>query len=604
MKIIFALLSVTLVSLAAAFAAGFNISDYNQALPSWGTSWRPGADALNGYYPSFYTGFAMRSSFPDRIHVRLARGNQTRVSVILDEQTISDYLFDLAKRHEFYQAANAAQLIRPVSSEKASVTPQLQYFNQILEAEGILSFVDSAKRGNQSAETIYRKSLETLTALNPGRVFSLRINLQTEFLKWKSQMRALLANENDAQTFFSSKPDQAVIALNSLLWGRINLVDAPSKEMLTLLANTATLAKSDNNNEQFILSALALFQMTTGNKYKFRVLENGQWQNAIQCQNVNQCFLVYPEFTTIYPTGSVKSSTKDQFGNTIPTFATPGLWRFLSRGSRHDVDNIRDESYYGWAPKMDYEEIGNGFHNPAVRFAGIGSEVKSALGINETHSTLWSVMRGGVSHGCSRLSLGHVWEMRHIFPVENEKMTQVYFFGNNPQDFDVYDVDGNGSPEVMGVEYMISYNVKGSSGLARREGADLKISKEDKLNFYSDLYGAENVFTQDSSGNFIFHNPSASILSYLNFQKKKITTRLQVNGEIPLWEQAYERDKVQFYLPFTTQGLTTAGSSPLSKRIVRLLGRVRGCAPTTNKNLCGEAAFDAEAQKILAEIAQ
>src|SRR5690606_18463326 len=129
------------------------------------------------------------------------------------------------------------------------------------------------------------------------------------------------------------------------------------------------------------------------------------------------------------------------------------------------------------------------------------------------HNTLWSVKRGGVSHGCLRLPLGHIWEMRHIFPVENEKMTRIHFFGNSPQDFDLYDVDGNGQPEVMGVEYMISYDLKGASGLSKREGANLEIETKDKLSFYGRLYGSKNVFTLGEREEFLFSNPSVSLPS-------------------------------------------------------------------------------------------
>ena len=249
---------------------------------------------------------------------------------------------------------------------------------------------------------------------------------------------------------------------------------------------------------------------------------------------------------------------------------------------------------------MDYEDAGNGFHNPAVRFTGLEGSVKALLGIPVKHNSFWSVMRGGVSHGCSRLPLGHVWEMRHIFPVNPAVMSEIYYFGSDPKDFDVYDIDGNGEPEVMGVEYLISYGLQSANGLGKREGTDLQIGSANKLSFYKNLYGAKNVFTQDTQGIYQFSSPSVSMPSYLDFQKKKIQARLVVNGTIPLREAAYERDKVQFYLPFTSSGLG-GGAGSISKRVVRLMGRVRGCAPTSNKETCGEADFDREAAQIFRE---
>lgn len=595
-----AIVSLCATSASTAKADSYSIEDYNRALPVWGTSWHPGSDAVNGYYPSFYTGFAPRSSFPSNIHVRLARGNQTRVSVVLDEQTVSDYIFDLAKRYQFYKKVTAGSRPLVNLNVDGTILPQLEFFTNAIESDryGILPFVDGAQKGNESAEAIYQKSLSTLSKLNPGRVFEIRLDLTAEFLKWRSQINTMLAAENNPESFFANNPAKAIIALNSLVFGRVNYTEAPSGELISALAATAELVKKGASSEEFTLSALELFKKATGSKFAIRVLDaNGQWKPAIECASAASCTLTYPEFTAVYPTGSVKSSTKDQFGNTIPTFATPGLWRFLERSGGRGVDNIRDEPFYGWAPKMDYEDAGNGFHNPAVRFTSLEGSVKSLLGIPASHNSFWSVMRGGVSHGCSRLPLGHVWEMRHIFPVDSAEMSQIYYFGSDPKDFDVYDIDGNGTPEVIGVEYLISYGLQQADGLGSREGSDLEIGSANKLNFYKNLYGAKNVFTTDGQGNYTFSSPSVSMPSYLDFQKKKIQARLVVNGNLALRESAYERDKVQFYVPSTR----SSGMGGTSKKIIRLMGKVRGCAPTTNKEKCGEASFEREAAKTLQE---
>lgn len=586
--------------------AAFTIEEYNSSLPIWGTSWTAGYSAVGGYYPSFYTGFAARVVDPARMHVRLARGNNTRVSVILDEQTVSDYLFDLVKRYKFYRnitgKVGGGNIVVNVNGggKAASFLPQLASFNKIVESEayGILGFVERANTGATSREEIYKKGLETFTALNPGRVFNIRLNLTNEFRKWKSQMRTMLANQASAAEYFAKNPGQTVIAIDSLVWGRVNYVAKPTAEVMTKLAAAAELAKTDGNEDEFVLAALDLFKVTTGNKYQIRHLENGRWENAIQCSSAASCLLAYTEFTTIYPTGTVVGRTRDQFGNSISDFGTKGLWKFLSRGSSHDIDNIRQEAYYGWIPKMDYEAIGNGFHNPGVR-NWPSKAVRSALNIPADHKTLWAVMRGGVSHGCSRLASGHAWEMRHIFPSQNSLATQVYAFLQDPRDFDVYDIDGDGNNEIMGVKYSISYGTQAASGLANREGKDLDIAERGKQKFYTTLYGANNVFTIDANGTYWFSNPGVSVPSHLDYQKRGIKTRMVVNGTLPLYEAEYERDKIQLYLPSETASLEEIGNGFLSKRIVRLMGRVRGCAPFSNKEACGEAGFDREAAQII-----
>lgn len=587
--------------------AGFTIEDYNNSLPIWGTSWKAGNSAVGGYYPSFYTGFAARQSNPARIHIRLARGNNTRVSVILDEQTATDYLFDLVKRYKFYKDVTgknggAAIANVGVDGKSASFLPQLANFNKVIESDayGILPFVARASSGGASKEEIYKKGLETIAALNPGRVYNINLNLTQEFRKWKSQMRAMLGNE-DANAYFTKNAGQTVIALDSLVWGRVNYTQKPTAEIMAKLARLAEMAKLDTNEDEYVLNAVDLFKTLTGNKYASRSMAaDGRMQDIIQCQSAANCKLIYPEFTTIYPTGTVVEKTRDQFGNSISSFGTVGLWQFLSRGYA-DFDNIREEPFYGWIPKMDYEGIGNGFHNPAVR-NWPSKAVRQALNIPAEQATLWAVMRGGVSHGCSRLAAGHAWELRHILPSQNSVATKVNAFLQDPRDFDVYDIDGDGKNEIMGVKYTISYGTQAASGLANREGKDLDIAERGKAAFYTSLYGARNVFTVAADGTYLFSNPGVSVPSYLDYLKRGMKTRMVVNDTLPLYEQNYERDKIQLYIPATTSGLEEKGNGAISKRIVRLMGRVRGCAPFSDKNACGENEFDREAAQISSQV--
>lgn len=585
--------------------AAYTIEELNASLPIWGTTWTAGNNAVGGYYPSFYTGFAPRVATPDRIHVRLARGNNTRVSLIIDEETANDYLFDLVKRYDFYRnvtsKVNGTVMVNVgIDAKSAKFLPQLDNFNKIIESEayGILPFVKLANSGAVSREEVYAKGLATIIALNPGRTYNIRLNLTNEFRKWKSQIRAMLGTQPAAE-FFAKNPSQAVIAIDSLVWGRVNYTAKPSAEVMNKLATLAEMAKLDGNEDEYVINAIDLFKTLTGNKYQIRHLEGGRWASAIQCSGAASCYLVYTEFTTIYPTGTVVERVRDQFGNSISGFGTTGLWQFLSRGSSHDIDNIRQEAYYSWIPKMDYEAIGNGFHNPGVR-NWTTKAVRAALNIPANHETLWAVMRGGVSHGCSRLASGHAWELRNIFPTQNSVATQIKAFLQDPRDFDVYDIDGDGNNEVMGVKYSISYGTQAASGLANREGKDLDIAERGKLKFYTSLYGAKNVFTVDANGTYWFTNPGVSLPSHLDTKNRKgLKTRLVVNGTLPLYEQEYERDKIQLYLPSDTYGLEEIGNGFLSKRIIRLMGRVRGCAPFSNKETCGENAFDREAAQII-----
>lgn len=564
------------------------VEDYNKLLPHWGISWSPGSGAVNGYYPTFYTGFVMRSQFPERIHVRVGRGNNTRVSVILDETTISDYVYDLAARYSFYnQVTQRAGAMLDINPKGAKFLPQLSFYNQILESRE-LGILDFTKASGHSEEAIYRKGLETLTKLNPGRVFHLKIDLKNEFLKWKADVQRRTAGD---VAKMMADPKAVISSINTLVWGRVNYIAKPTDEVLAKLKTAANLAVANVPDGQMVAAALDLFKAATGSKYQIKVMgQDGQFASPIQC-SAAACTLTYPEFTVIYPTGSMEAKISDEFGNRINQYATPGLWQFMNYPGK-EVDNIRSEPYYGFIPKMDYEGIGNGFHNPAVRFWNPSKELKTALGIGPAHNTLWAVKRGGVSHGCLRLSAGHVWELRQIFPVENSKMTQVPFFGNNSTDFDVYDIDGNGTPEVMGVQYLISYGLQGASGLARREGQNFEVNADKKMDFYQDLYGSNNVFRAAGDDKFIFSNPKVSVQSYLDFKKKTVSTRMTLNGEYELYQQVYEKEKVQLYSLGSDIG-------PAQKLKVRLMGRVRGCAPKTDKQDCGQEAFQQEARGLV-----
>jgi hypothetical protein len=564
MKFLIPLLLLTL----PAFGADFSIDDYNSELPVWGTSWR------GDYRPSFYTGFAIRQETPERIHIRVARGNQTRVSVILDEQSLIDYPFDLAKRYEFYQKAQRSFL--QLATGK-NYLPQLESFNKVIEsnAYGILPFTEQA--AGASAESLYAKGLELAQALNPGRIFLIHLDLTKEFAKWQAE-----AKENPSWAtpgYFAKNPKDAIVAIDTLVLGRVNYTEKPSAEVLSQLTSLAGLAQA--GDASFTLAAAGLFRDLTGKKYNIRVLENGKFAKALRCESADNCFLTYPEFTAVYPTGSAESFTRDQFGNSIPNFATQGLWQFYNSGMS-SVDNIRDEGYYGWIPKMNYQQGGNGFHNPAVRFPGVTNKIREALHVSASHNIMWLVKRGGVSHGCLRLPAGHAWEMRHILPVENDKVLQVKTFHSASRDFDVYDIDGDGNPELMGVNYLVLYDAKG--GREVKEIALSVNSAEGKYEFYKGLYGARGVFNREGEESYSFNSPSVSLPSYLDFRKQHVSARVTMKGSIPFYEAPYEQDKIQFY-----------GTGSMNQYEIRLMGRVRGCAPASNKQTCGEAAFDREA---------
>jgi len=71
------------------------------------------------------------------------------------------------------------------------------------------------------------------------------------------------------------------------------------------------------------------------------------------------------------------------------------------------------------------------------------------------YQNLWIASRGPASHGCTRLGSGHVSELRQIVPSESNVLERVATFRSLPQCYDVFDIDGNGVSQVMGVQYYL-----------------------------------------------------------------------------------------------------------------------------------------------------
>ncbi len=572
------------------------IDDFNEALPIWGVSWKS-SNGGSSYHTNFYTGFSPRSQYPNRIHVRQSRGNITRMTVVLDETTVSDYIFDLVMRNKAYNKLKDAGKIRALPDSYA--VPTAKYFDQIVNspAYGIASFVEKVHNGEEiSEEEIYTKSLEVLDALNPKRIFHINLNLTNEFKKWAAFLKTQTTNTT-IETYLSNNANQ-VIALNTLVWGRINYVteadahnnDAkkhpPSTELIAELTNTAKLALADANSDAFLQAAVNLFKRVTGDRYDFRTVRNGQWVQSIQCSNLKDCRLVYPEFTTIMPTGTWKNTITDRHGNKINHNASTGLQLFYFHKSGVGRINM-GKPYYGYAPWMGFHyPPGNAYHNPGLRFADLSQTIKNNMNISNDHRVWWSVKRGAVSSGCSRLAHGHAWEMRHILPTDG-KAFHVNVFVHKPQDFDLFDMDGDGNPEVPGVDYYLSYHRTDAS---KRE-ANVNSFSADELKFYENLLGKNNVFRVSSDGKILITNPKVSFPSYLDFREGstlQIDARLIVEGEFNFFDQKYEQDKVQML----------ASPNTGSHAFHRLFGRIRGCAPSSDKAHCGENAFKAEARTV------
>ncbi|MBC7465266.1 MAG: hypothetical protein H7256_04685 [Bdellovibrio sp.] len=590
--------TIALSTIAARAQQIISVEEYNKTLIKNGVAW---SASQGTYLPSFYTGFAPRIEDPNRIHYHLARGNQIRVTTQLDEYAIFTYMYGLTKRESLFDKAVSENLIRIQQQN------QLGSFKAIMNSPkyNIKGLIQGLEAGTISREQFYQKSLQVLEQLNQDRVFHIKLNLSGYVSNWKRTVDSfMIANGATAELAISKNAQKTIVLVNDLLPGRINISFVTPE----IKAKLAEAMNNRNDATAFEKSSLELLKIATKGRYEFKTLRDGKLQSAIY-QSGPQTFLEYPEFTAIYPNGSVRTYTTDRDGNKIPVIREIGALNFTTSAGNSDVDHIRGEGYYGYIPKMDYTTTGNGMHNPAVRTSlkkSIYKNLYADLAIPAANDTLWIVARGGVSHGCTRMAAGHVLEVREIFPSDAKRMRQVNYFANQSTDYDLFDINGDGQLKVMGVQYYLAYAIGGDEGEAYREGAGLIPESLNRDAFLNNLYGKNQFRTEGETYKFI--NPYMSQFAYdKSADSRGKAFSIKLNGEFNLYEQKYEQDKMQFYkLSSTEMGTLQSNGGDngnTGKMTVRLFGRAAGCGIfKTEYPLCNEDNFDKELNALTSKI--
>jgi len=423
-----------LCSLAAPASIATAALDAGDA--TWDGSQPPQGVFFHWYEPSFYTGFAPRTQDPSRVHIELSRGNQVRVTLVVGETEIDAYLDDLEQRHEVYQQLIDTKVI------ELSVNRQYELFVQRLrEVDVSGAIVARAKLGRDG----YRqKSVEILSTLNPERVFRIHIPLDTLAARWHA---ALLAAD-------LASAAGRLDAANAILPGRLNLTELATDADASLSSAADAARSGDPDAPAFRSAAQSFLERTAAGHYRIV----GGFVDAI-------------EFTAIYPAGTVDATTTYN-GERLPDFGATGVWPLMrreqGRGITGMVDYLSNNPGYGFIPLLAYQHAGgisyNAFHNAGVR-CQLGSTSFLPKEWNKTTSerdgkpfqNLWIVSRGPTSHGCTRLASGHMSELRQIVPTESEALTRIPTFRNLPQCYDVFDLRGDGTREVMGVQYYLAY---------------------------------------------------------------------------------------------------------------------------------------------------
>jgi hypothetical protein len=460
--------------------------------------------------PTFYTGFAPRMDDAARVHLHVGRGNQLRTTLVLSEATQEAYARDLKARRDTYRGlVDEGQMV--LTQNRA-----LAEFEAVLDGHAIDQLVESERGLSRGA--LRERNVRLMESLNPGRVFRIEIPEGMLIRQWSARLRP-----EDQQ---GMGPDRRLELLNALLPTRMWIAEtgADTRRRLTALV-VKTLEGGDVAGDYF-----ALIDRLRPGLYP-RV--DGK--------------LVFVEFTAIHPVGTFNDYT-DYNGSKIPLYPTPGRRALTTHQRTQTVDHIPTLAAYSYSPWIPYMHVGTRLHNSfhtlwwrmPVDQTPFLPEVWREAANGKTY--LWLLSRGPVSSGCTHLTTGHINELRQMLPSDTEKLYEIDTFYNRSYDFDVFDIDGNLEPEVMGVEYFIAYS------LSQKKAKGLRVEDE-RLAYYDWLYAGE--LELDHAGKAWL----------VGIQDGRFVERVAKGGakyqRLPLYEADYEPERFQFYrlvdIPFARE---------------------------------------------------
>jgi hypothetical protein len=468
------------------------------------------------YEPSFYTGFAPRTQDSSRSHIQLSRGNQLRVTLVLGPDELDNYADDLVLRHKTYQE------LLDKGTIKLSVNLAYERFVEKMETNEVSELATA--KSSVDTETYRQKTVRLMASLNPGRIFPIRMELDKVLVSWHQYLAGIKEQGlNDAIVRLD--------AANAILPGRVNLYTM-TPEQVQLLEATANLAWEGQsaNDAGFKAKAIEFLQMITLGHYP---VKNGTIEAV--------------EFTNIIPVGTLQSTVKYKQW-TLPSFGVTGIWPLIprkeGRGQLGMVDYLSPNPGYGYIPLLQYQHATGIYYN-AFHSAGVRCQLNAARFLPEewkhvagernpkkSYQNLWLVSRGPASHGCTRLPSGYMSEMRHMLPSSSSVLEKVDSYRNLPQCYELFDIDGNGTQEVMGIQYYLAFSGK-------KHIPQNAYAQNNRKDFYAWMYGDNISYNSDNS---------AAIKDALTcrFVGKKAKEALTFNNQ-PLYEAEFYPEEIQFY---------------------------------------------------------
>lgn len=464
------------------------------------------------YEPSFYTGFAPRATEPGRLHLHMGRGNQLRITLVLSNESLARYPSNLLARYQTYREL--------IDTGRMELTQNggFDVFEQTVNALALDARI--ARQGDQSPIQSREENLALLEALNPGRVFRIRMSIDALLQQWIEQLRPADRGKLSAA--------RALALTNALLPTRL-WISSLSTSDVSVLRHLVGLAPAggQGTDAAFRDAYLALLAKVSNGIYP-----------------VDNDHLVFTEFTAIHPIGSVNAYVNHK-GRKIPQYPTPGRRALTYHQRTRTVDHIPTVSVYSYLPWLPYMHVGSNLHNSfhslwwrmypeKVDFlpAALRSSPRALRSDGEAYKRIWLLSRGPMSHGCTHVNAGHISELREMLPTLPQAMDDVDVHINRSELFDVFDIDGDLTPEVMGVKYFVAYS------LQKKQPHKLRAPIEREA-FYDWLYGGELQYREDGGG--WFENIKDG-----TFRARSAKVGHVYNG-LSLYEADYEREKIQFY---------------------------------------------------------
>jgi hypothetical protein len=474
------------------------------------------------YEPAFYTGFAPRTLEPRRLQIHIGRGNQLRATVVLSDEVLREYSRDLLARKTAYRSlVDSGQLV--LTQNKS-----FEEFERRLAKADVADTVRD--QADDDADDVIDENLDLLEDLNPQRVFRIRMPVDPLIRNWVAELRPADRQGPDAK--------RRLELLNLLLPTRLFLAEADKADEASLAALIRLAPESAPDRDAMARLRpmyLNLLARVSGGIYPVHGDE-----------------LRFTEFTAIYPIGTWNQFTTHH-GRQIPQYPTPGRRALTTHQRTKTTDHVPDELSYSYFPWLPYMHVGTRMHNALhTLFWKMKPEETSFLPAQwkdaarnpdgDRYEYLWLLSRGPMSHGCTHVNGGHISELRQLLPADPARFPEVDVYYNRSYDYDVFDIDGNLAPEVMGVRYFIAYSLK-------NDRPDRLRVRNERRAYYDWLYAGELGYDGKDRGRFA------------TVKDGRFVGRTAAEGreyrDLALYEAHYEPERIQFYrkvdIPFAKE---------------------------------------------------